>query len=61
MEGGAPRRVRLVAKPIAPTPILRGQDLVNFVDNMLSKQQTPENEKRLETAADMLRRALQKE
>ncbi|HEU4964743.1 MAG TPA: hypothetical protein VFV52_12935 [Bacilli bacterium] len=61
MAEEAPRRKKLMAKPIAATPILRGQDLVDFVEDMLSKRQTPENVAALDKAADMLRKALRVE
>ncbi|MED1471785.1 hypothetical protein [Bacillus salipaludis] len=45
-----------MAKPIEATPVLRGQDLVNFAMSLKKKDSVESKQKRL-SALDMLRRA----
>lgn len=49
---------KLMAKPIEATPVLRGQDLVNFAKSLTKKDSTVSRQKR-KSALEMLRKATQ--
>ncbi|MEW9697591.1 hypothetical protein [Paenibacillus sp. SI8] len=49
------RKIKLMAKPIDATPILKGQDLVDFV-NSLSKRDSKESAAKRKSALSLLKR-----
>jgi hypothetical protein len=46
-----------MAKPIEPTPILKGQDAKNFLDRMNRAKMTPERLEWLQSLAEQSKRA----
>lgn len=48
-----------MAKPIDATPILRGEDLIQFVKG-LQKKDSPSSQEKRKAALEMLRKAMRK-
>ena len=52
------RRNSLMAKPIEATPVLRGEDAVEFLKSIEHKKPTDENKRRRKEAVSLLRKAM---
>lgn len=47
-----------MAKPIEATPVLRGEDAVEFLKSIEHKKPTDENKRRRKAAVSLLRKAM---